>query len=61
MDLFRGTAFHHGWVPENSPLALTGRLPSFMGRFLDLNGTFPRMPQWTGRFPFLKISLKTAH
>ena len=29
MGLFRGAVFHHGGVPENCPLALMGRFPSF--------------------------------
>ena len=44
MDLFRGAVFEHGGIPENSPLTLMGRFPSFNGPFSDLNGPFPRMP-----------------
>ena len=32
MGLFRGAVFHHGGVPENSPLALMGRYQCLMGR-----------------------------
>ena len=36
MGLFRGAVFHHGGVPTNCPSALTGHLPSLMGRFPTL-------------------------
>ena len=41
MGLLRGAVFHHGGVPENSPLALLGRFLSSMGRFPTLLGCFP--------------------
>ena len=51
MGLFRGAVFDHGGVPENCPLALMGRFPSFklMGRFLSLMGLFPEC--LNGPFP----------
>ena len=45
-------------MPENSPLALMGLFPSSMGRFLDLNGPFPRLPEWAA-FP-LENSLENS-
>ena len=52
MGLFWGAVFHHGGVPENSPLRLMGRFPSLMRRF----------PEWlNGPFFIWKIPWKTAH
>ena len=48
MGLFRGSVFHHVGVPKNSPLALMGRYPTLMGRFLKcLIGPFSllRIPE----------------
>ena len=59
MGLFRGAVFHHGGVPENSPLVLMGRFPTLMGRFLTLMGRFPECLK--GPFSLLKIPWKTAH
>ena len=56
MGLFRGAVFHHGGVPENSPLTLTGRFPTLMGRFPTLVGRFPEC--LNGPFSLLKISGK---
>ena len=47
MGLFRGAVFLHGVVPENSPLALMGRLPSLVGRFQP---SMDRLPE--RRFPY---------
>ena len=55
---FRGAVFHHDGVPENSPLALRGRFPSLMGRFLTFMGRSPNALM--ARFP-LENSLETAH
>ena len=52
MGLPRGTVFHHGGVPENSPLTLMGCFPSLMGRFPTLMGRFPDC--LTQRAPGLK-------
>ena len=52
MGLFRGAVFHHGGVPENSPLTLMGRFPSLMGRFPTLMGRFPEC--LNGPFPSRK-------
>ena len=53
MGLLRGATFHHGGMPQNSPLALMGRFPSLMGRFPTLMGRFLPMPQWAV-FPLWK-------
>ena len=58
MGPFRGAVFHHGGVPENCPLALTGSFPSLMGCFLTV-GPFPRFRP-KGPFSLLKIPCKTA-
>ena len=58
MGLFRGAVFHHGWVPENRPLALMGRFPSLMGRFPSLMGRFPEC--LNGPFSLLKIQWENS-
>ena len=62
MGLFRGAVFHHGGVPENCPLVLTGRFPSLMARFPTLMGRFGfGFPKClNGPFSLLKIPWKTA-
>ena len=59
MGLFRGAVFHHGGVPENSPVTLMGRFPSLMGRFPAFMGRFPEC--LNGPFSLLKFPWKTAH
>ena len=56
MGVFRGAVFHHGGVPENSPLAL-GAFPVLNGPFSDLNGPFPRLPEWAvfHRLPYRAV------
>ena len=56
--LFRGAVFHHGGVPENSPLALMVRFPSLMGR--SPNALMGRFASWNfpGKQPIKKRGVK---
>ena len=45
MGLFRRAVFHHGRLPENSPISVKGPCPLINGPFSTLNGPFHRMPQ----------------